>query len=143
MTLTVRLQPDLASALELHCAERGVTKSLVVQQVLAEYLARPGSQRGARRAAATAQAAEPSANYRAFEASGLIGCVEGVGRQTRRGARGDPAQPGGEAGQARRARCAGSGRQAGKPHQASLGPMIERSAVRAPTCGRCRRAMRC
>jgi len=87
MTLTVRLQPDLASALELHCAERGVTKSLVVQQALAEYLARPGSQRGARRAAATAQAAEPSANYLAFEASGLIGCVEGVGPADKAGVR--------------------------------------------------------
>ncbi|MGL6108515.1 MAG: hypothetical protein ACRC2B_00295 [Rubrivivax sp.] len=72
MTLTVRLQPDLESALELHCAERGVTKSLVVQEVLAEYLARPNVRR-ARRPAATPQAAEPSANYRAFEAAGLIG----------------------------------------------------------------------
>ena len=79
MTLTVRLQPELESALELHCAERGVTKSLVVQEVLAEYLARPGVRRGARRAAPPAQPAEPSANYRAFEALGLIGCVEGVG----------------------------------------------------------------
>jgi Holliday junction resolvasome RuvABC endonuclease subunit len=87
MTLTVRLQPDLASALELHCAERGVTKSLVVQQVLAEYLARPGAQSGARRAAAPAKAAEPSANYRAFEALGLIGCVEGVGPADKAGVR--------------------------------------------------------
>ena len=39
MTLTVRLRPDLGSALELCCSERGLTKSLVVQQVLAEYLA--------------------------------------------------------------------------------------------------------
>ena len=35
MTLTVRLKPELESALELHCAERGVTKSLMVQEVLA------------------------------------------------------------------------------------------------------------
>lgn len=70
MTLTVRLQPALESALELHCAERGVSKSLVVQEVLAEYLARP-QQRRAR--SATATATEPSANYRAFEALGLIG----------------------------------------------------------------------
>lgn len=71
MTLTVRLQPALESALELHCAERGVSKSLVVQEVLAEYLARPQQQRRAR--SATATATEPSANYRAFEALGLIG----------------------------------------------------------------------
>jgi Holliday junction resolvasome RuvABC endonuclease subunit len=87
MTLTVRLQPDLESALELHCAERGVTKSLVVQEVLAEYLARPRVQRGARRDAAPAQAAEPSANYRAFEALGLIGCVEGIGPADKAGVR--------------------------------------------------------
>lgn len=74
MTLTVRLQPALESALELHCAERGVSKSLVVQEVLAEYLARPQQQqRRARSATATATATEPSANYRAFEALGLIG----------------------------------------------------------------------
>jgi predicted transcriptional regulator len=73
MTLTVRLQPDLESALELHCAERGVTKSLVVQEVLAEYLARPSTPRSRRADAVPAQAAEPSANYRAFEAAGLIG----------------------------------------------------------------------
>jgi hypothetical protein len=80
VTLTVRLQPELESALELHCAERGVTKSLVVQEVLAEYLARPGVRRGARRAAAPAQQAEPSANYRAFEALGLIGAGDLGGR---------------------------------------------------------------
>lgn len=72
MTLTVRLQPALESALELHCAERGVSKSLVVQEVLAEYLARPQQQQRRARSA-TATATEPSANYRAFEALGLIG----------------------------------------------------------------------
>jgi hypothetical protein len=79
VTLTVRLQPELESALELHCAERGVTKSLVVQEVLAEYLARPGARRS-RRAGAPAQPAEPSANYRAFEALGLIGAGDLGGR---------------------------------------------------------------
>lgn len=73
MTLTVRLQPALESALELHCAERGVSKSLVVQEVLAEYLARPQQQQQRRARSATATATEPSANYRAFEALGLIG----------------------------------------------------------------------
>lgn len=83
VTLTVRLQPELESALELHCAERGVTKSLVVQEVLAEYLARPGARGGA----VPAQPTEPSANYRAFEALGLIGCVEGVGPADKAGVR--------------------------------------------------------
>ena len=73
MTLTVRLKPEIESALEVHCAERGVTKSLVVQEVLAEYLVRPVAGRRACAPKVPAQAAEPSANYRAFEALGLIG----------------------------------------------------------------------
>ena len=76
MTLTVRLQPELESALELHCAEHGVTKSLVVQEVLAEFLARPDARRGA----APKHPAEPSANYRAIEALGLIGAGHLGGR---------------------------------------------------------------
>lgn len=80
MTLTVRLKPELEAALELHCAERGVTKSLVVQEVLAEYLAKPGSRRrGARARAGVAMPAEPSANYKAFERLGLIGAASCIG----------------------------------------------------------------
>lgn len=72
MTLTVRLKPELESALELHCAERGVTKSLVVQEVLAEYLARPtGGKR--QRGAAPALPDKPSETYLAFKRLGLIG----------------------------------------------------------------------
>ena len=72
MTLTVRLDAALQTALELHCAERGVTKTLVVQECLATYLvtAKPGP--AARRTDATA---EPSATYRAFADAGLIGAV--------------------------------------------------------------------
>lgn len=78
MTLTVRLKPEIESALELHCAERGVTKSLVVQEMLAEYLVKqPGRARW--RAPAPEAPAEPSETYRAFEALGLIGAVFGVG----------------------------------------------------------------
>ena len=75
MTLTVRLKPELESALELHCAERGVTKSLVVQEVLAEYLVRPQAQRSSRRRAAApgAMPTQPSAAYQAFERAGFIG----------------------------------------------------------------------
>lgn len=73
MTLTVRLKPEIESALERHCAERGVTKSLVVQEVLAEYLARPAAKAGRRSAPQSAMPAEPSAAYRAFEAAGFIG----------------------------------------------------------------------
>ncbi|MBL0087210.1 MAG: hypothetical protein IPP44_11120 [Ideonella sp.] len=80
MTLTVRLQPALESALELHCAERGVSKSLVVQEVLAEYLARPQQQQRRARSATATEPAEPSANYRAFEALGLIGAGDLGGR---------------------------------------------------------------
>jgi hypothetical protein len=80
MTLTVRLNPDLESALEQYCADRGVTKSLVVQEVLAEYLARPSAPRGAKRNAVGATSVEPSANYRAFEALGLIGTGDLGGR---------------------------------------------------------------
>ncbi len=86
MTLTVRLKPDIETALELHCAERGVSKSLVVQEVLAEYLARPPGRKTSRAAAAVAPA-EPSAAYRAFEALGLIGAVSGVGPADKAGVR--------------------------------------------------------
>ena len=71
MTLTVRLKPELECALELHCAERGVTKSMVVQEVLAEYLARPELRR---------EPVAPSAAYRAFEAAGFIGAGRSDGR---------------------------------------------------------------
>ena len=86
MTLTVRLKPELESALELHCAERGVTKSLVVQEVLAEYLTRPPG-RGRQRAAAPGLPDKPSETYRAFEALGLIGAVSGVGPADKVGVR--------------------------------------------------------
>lgn len=86
MTLTVRLKPDLESALELHCAERGVSKSLVVQEVLAEYLARPPRRRQPTTTAAE-QPAQPSANYLAFQRLGLIGCVSGVGPADKAGVR--------------------------------------------------------
>jgi hypothetical protein len=75
MTLTVRLDTALESALERYCAERGVTKSLVVQECLATYLS-------ADRAAATPAAAAPkaraqtSANYRAFAGAGFIASGE-------------------------------------------------------------------
>jgi hypothetical protein len=86
MTLTVRLKPELETALELHCAERGVTKSLVVQEVLAEYLVRPKARRSSGRAAAT-MPAEPSDNCKAFERLGLIGAVSGVGPADKAGVR--------------------------------------------------------
>ena len=38
MTLTVRLDAAVESALERYCTERGVTKSMVVQECLAGYL---------------------------------------------------------------------------------------------------------
>ncbi|MEO6362888.1 MAG: ribbon-helix-helix protein, CopG family [Caldimonas sp.] len=77
MTLTVRLDDTLTHALELHCAERGVSKSLVVQESLARYLI---EQRSSAPAAGRAGAKKPSANYLAFERAGLIGAAEGDGR---------------------------------------------------------------
>ena len=81
ITLIVRLKPEL----ELHCAERGVTKSLVVQEVRAEY---PATQdRTGPRVRAPAMPAKPSPAYRAFEALGLIGCVSDVGPADKAGVR--------------------------------------------------------
>jgi predicted transcriptional regulator len=76
MTLTVRLDETLESALERYCAEAGVTKSRVVQQSLAAYLlANPpaGAKAEGGRASRKDQV---SANYRAFEKAGLIGTGE-------------------------------------------------------------------
>ena len=70
MTLTVRLDDTLESALERYCAEAGLTKSRVVQQSLAAHA--PAGKAAGARAHGTAQA---SANYRAFEKAGLIGAV--------------------------------------------------------------------
>lgn len=74
MTLTVRLDAALQAALDRHCAEHGVTKTLVVQECLASYLVAARPDLAAREAAA---AAEPSASYRAFADAGLIGAVAG------------------------------------------------------------------
>ena len=74
MTLTVRLDAATESALERYCLERGVTKSLVVQESLAVYLVTrdPGH-----RAAGPGRAAQTtSENYKAFEGAGLIGAGE-------------------------------------------------------------------
>ncbi len=76
MTLTVRLDDALQAALDQHCARHGVTKTLVVQECLAQYLvaAQPGAA-GAQAAAGTAP--PPSAAFVAFADAGLIGAVAG------------------------------------------------------------------
>jgi predicted transcriptional regulator len=93
MTLTVRLDETLESALERYCAEAGVTKSRVVQQSLAAYLLAgntPASKAAGVRVHGEAQA---SANYRAFEKAGLIGAVAlGVGSADKAGVRARVAQ---------------------------------------------------
>ncbi len=77
MTLTVRLATALESALELHCAERGVTKSLVVQESLAQYLLGAKAKRAGDRAEGHVEPSENvSDNYKAFVAAGLIGTGE-------------------------------------------------------------------
>ena len=73
MTLTVRLDPALASALERYCADRSVSKSLVVQESLAVYLL-AGQQPAAQ---TRTPASAPSANYSAFAEAGLLGTLEG------------------------------------------------------------------
>ena len=77
MTLTVRLDPTLESALERYCTERGATKSLVVQESLAAYLLADKRPVGA--ASGLAADAGASANYRAFLDAGLLGAVAGNG----------------------------------------------------------------
>ena len=76
MTLTVRLDAAVESALERYCTERGVTKSLVVQECLAGYLladqAKSGKVATAERAAAEPQVSD---NYKAFAEAGLIGGI--------------------------------------------------------------------
>ena len=73
MTLTVRLDTTLEAALDRYCAERGVTRSLVVQESLAAYLLAGNRAPGA--ASACAAGVGASANYRAFADAGLIGAV--------------------------------------------------------------------
>ncbi len=75
MTLTVRLDETLESALERYCAEAGVTKSLVVQQSLAAYLLASQLPAGKNVGDRPGRKAPFSANYRAFEKAGLIGAV--------------------------------------------------------------------
>jgi predicted transcriptional regulator len=73
MTLTVRLDPTLATALDRYCADTGTTKSHVVQESVAAYLisARQSpSPRGAH------EAALPSPAFQAFADAGLVGAVD-------------------------------------------------------------------
>jgi hypothetical protein len=77
MTLTVRLDAATESALERHCAKRGVTKSLVVQECLANYLLADQAQAASARSDASEQPiASVSANYQAFANAGFIGAGE-------------------------------------------------------------------
>lgn len=71
MTLTVRLDESMATALAEHCAAHGTTKSRVVQQSLAAYLM---TQTAA--AAPRAKQHAPSAAFTAFEAAGLLGSAD-------------------------------------------------------------------
>jgi hypothetical protein len=73
MTLTVRLPHPLEDALEAYSASHGLTKSHVVQEALAEYLAL------GKREGKAAPERELSANYRALKKAGLLGCFSGDG----------------------------------------------------------------
>lgn len=70
MTLTVRLDNAIESALKRYCAERGVTKSAVVQDSLATYLWGNNVQSKA------AGTRVPGAVFEAFGQAGLIGAGE-------------------------------------------------------------------
>jgi metal-responsive CopG/Arc/MetJ family transcriptional regulator len=72
MTLTVRLPLALEQALDEYSASNGLTKSHVVQEALAGYLARTAKQEK------LAPEGGISANYAAFKRLGLIGCVSGM-----------------------------------------------------------------
>lgn len=74
MTLTVRLGDALESALERHCAERGVTRSAVVQESLSAYLM---GQARSRQPGARARSASPA--FDAFRRAGLVGAGELAG----------------------------------------------------------------
>ncbi len=78
MTLTVRLDSVLESALERYSSDLGITKSLVVQKALAEFLTRAGAADGKGRKGL--RGAPISENYKAFERAGLIGTGTGDGR---------------------------------------------------------------
>ena len=71
MTLTVRLDNAVESALERHCAKRGVTKSAVVHESLAAYLLGDSAQN---KAAGSKDAS--SEVYEAFRQAGLVGAGE-------------------------------------------------------------------
>jgi hypothetical protein len=72
MTLTVRLDRTLESALERYCADRGLTKSLVAQEALAAYLVERGAAVGS---AALGAPAAASLNHAAFCRAGVLGSV--------------------------------------------------------------------
>ena len=74
MTLTVRLDRTLESALERYCAEQGVTKTLVAQEALAAYLV--GQRAGATPLPASASGPAVSHNYAAFARAGVLGAIE-------------------------------------------------------------------
>ncbi len=76
MTLTVRLPQPLEQALDEYSASNGLTKSHVVQEALAVYLA------GTRKQKQLAPEGGVSANYAAFKRLGLIGCVSGMGGES-------------------------------------------------------------
>ncbi len=76
MPLTVRLDSSLEAELDRYCTERGLTRSRVMRDSLAAYLVAGG------RASAAMPATllpplpggrEPSAAFKAFQQSGLLG----------------------------------------------------------------------
>ncbi len=76
MTLTVRLDAALESALVRYCTEQGKSKSLVVQESLATYLLDDRqSSAGTPSESSRGPSAPVSANHRAFADAGFIGAA--------------------------------------------------------------------
>ena len=74
MTLTVRLDSAVESALERYCTENGVNKSMVVRESLTVYLLAKQVEPVGKLARSGAQpSANVSANYKAFADAGFIG----------------------------------------------------------------------
>jgi hypothetical protein len=71
MTLTVRLDDTLESALDRFCLATGATKSRVVQEALVAHLMDKPAARGA----GPARQRVPSSHFQAFVDAGLIGAV--------------------------------------------------------------------
>jgi hypothetical protein len=71
VTTSVRLLPEVEESLASYCAQAGVSKSHVLQEALAEYLAKP--ERRVQRAGGRSAQAVGSPVFQSFQVAALIG----------------------------------------------------------------------